>query len=395
MTLRFTETSPGVHMASWENPNSGAFRTVVIIESLEKFTLYIDSDVAARDIASFEQAVKRAEAKLRISRSNRMVQVAGALVVFSMIGGAAVGMGYSLSGTSGIAVAAIQQAASSSAISTPPATKPNTKSRSVVTTISTSEQLKPEAPKAEVPKSPVVTLLNDELDRNAGTAASASARQSVPLTRSATATRSLRPAPTAPVQSEPVEVEATEPEEQSKSRVFSASRPVFDGRRPIGVARKPDRTAATATPQSDTRQPNIRQPELRQPGAQQSPPPNPYVVGNTDTGERNLPPADDVGPLPEETEAPLSGQRPLYSDERPSVDDPSYAAPARRFRDRRRARRNTFVPRTRSRTPGFDGFEPEEVYRRGNASDRAQYGRSRRAYQNLIARNRRDRGFGN
>ena len=83
-------------MAMWESPNSGNARTVVIIESLGQFTLYIDGDVAARDLDSFDTAASRAQTILTSGGSRRMVQMASALVVFAAVGGAAIACGTSL-----------------------------------------------------------------------------------------------------------------------------------------------------------------------------------------------------------------------------------------------------------------------------------------------------------
>ncbi|MGI9426615.1 MAG: hypothetical protein ACR2PA_25785 [Hyphomicrobiaceae bacterium] len=107
MTLNFEETTPGVHMAMWEGTKSKAARTVVIIESLGQFTLYIDGDVTARDLDTFESAVARAHANLSSNHARRMVKIAGGLVIVAALGGTAIGLGHLLSSMS---VAGVQTA---------------------------------------------------------------------------------------------------------------------------------------------------------------------------------------------------------------------------------------------------------------------------------------------
>ena len=111
MTLNFAETSPGVHMAQLEDSSKGIFRTIVIIESLGKFTLYVDGEVALRDLPTFEAAASQADVILTKKGSRRMVQVATALVLLSVIGGTAVGAVNLLSGSSPMALASAAQTA--------------------------------------------------------------------------------------------------------------------------------------------------------------------------------------------------------------------------------------------------------------------------------------------
>ncbi len=103
MTLQFSQTSPGVHMATWEHPKSGIFRTAVIIESLETFTLYIDGEVVARDLPAYEQATTRAEIALNGSGARRLVAVAAGLVLFAVIGGSGVALSKLLTGPNDLA----------------------------------------------------------------------------------------------------------------------------------------------------------------------------------------------------------------------------------------------------------------------------------------------------
>ena len=141
MTIQFSETSPGVHMATWENPSTGIFRTVTIIESLEKFTLYIDGEVVARDLDTFAAAEGQASLRLTAGRSKRMVQVAAVLVAFVAIGGGVIGLSKLMTGASDIALATVSQpanAAQADKITGSPVTTLRTAKPAAVTTVSRS-----------------------------------------------------------------------------------------------------------------------------------------------------------------------------------------------------------------------------------------------------------------
>ena len=210
MTLHFEETTPGVHMAMWENPNSGNARTVVVIESLGQFTLYIDGDVAARDLESFEAAVARAQSTLTSGGSRRMVQMASALVVFAAVGGAAIGVTHLMSGASGIASAVTAE--------TQAIVKDVTGSAKKVaeTQFTTFKRVKPR-------NQPIVVSSIEP------TSTSAAVSNETPV--ESVAINSTIPARTdqaeARIESSPSNVKA--PVEPAGPRVFSATRPVFSG----------------------------------------------------------------------------------------------------------------------------------------------------------------------
>ena len=104
MRLQFTENVPGVHVATWQDPSNGAFRTIVIVKSLDGYSLYVDSEVVARELHTFESARVKADSVIASSRSAKMVQIAAALVAISLIGGSAVGIGHMLGSGPALAI---------------------------------------------------------------------------------------------------------------------------------------------------------------------------------------------------------------------------------------------------------------------------------------------------
>ena len=249
MALQFEETTPGVNMAVWENPKSGADRTVVIIESLNTFTLYVDGDVAARDLESFEEAAARAEVMLTAGGSRRMVQIASALVVLSVVGGAAIGATHLLSGTSDLAVASTANAS---------------ESRNDVVSI------------APAPQNPVV------INRTEAPA---------PVKPTVVAQAQIGDAPPAPTVAQPATVE-TAPA-QPNARVFSATRPAFGGRE----------TTNTAT----SNQPATSQVEEQQVAIAPSTAPNPYGSEQSNAA----PVTSIIPPLPPRNVTSNNAQQPV------------------------------------------------------------------------------------
>ena len=242
MTLNFTETSPGVHMAQLEDSSKGTFRTIVIIESLGKFTLYIDGEVALRDLPTFEAAAAQADAILTSKGSRRMVQAAVALVLLSVIGGSAVGAANMLSGSSVLALASSVQSAIAGAPRTESAvasaaqgqqsTTSIVRSRSPVSTVVIN------APKSETAESvtPVSEPRTASPVRNVPLTPAPSAQdepQSAQISPApAPSTTAQSPTDTAGKQAQGTDnAKAVEPAIPDR-RIFSATRPVFGGRPP-------------------------------------------------------------------------------------------------------------------------------------------------------------------
>lgn len=164
MTLQFSETSPGVHMASWEDTSKGVFRTAVIIESLEKFTLYIDSDAVAVDLENFDKAVERANALAKSGSSRRLTQIAAGLVAVAVIGGAAVAAMSFTSDTSSVAIAAVTEPAKVAETTTYTNASP-VKTVEPTTTTKPAPKKVAFKPKPQVPASTgSVTVETDETD---------------------------------------------------------------------------------------------------------------------------------------------------------------------------------------------------------------------------------------
>ena len=92
MALQFTETAPGVHTASIVNPKTERRYNIAIIESSNAWQLFIDGELAVRDLPSFKAAVAQAEAKASAPRTSNMVRAACILVMLSVAGASAVGM---------------------------------------------------------------------------------------------------------------------------------------------------------------------------------------------------------------------------------------------------------------------------------------------------------------
>lgn len=92
MALQFTETAPGVHTTSIVNPKTERRYNVAIIESSNAWQLFIDGELAVRDLPSFKAAVAQAEAKALAPKTSKMVRAACILVMLSVAGASAVGM---------------------------------------------------------------------------------------------------------------------------------------------------------------------------------------------------------------------------------------------------------------------------------------------------------------
>ena len=85
MDLNFAQTAPGVMTASWMHPKSGRQYSVAIIESCDTQHLFIDGELVARELATFDDACTLAKQKLSAKQSTKLVRVAGALVLASVI----------------------------------------------------------------------------------------------------------------------------------------------------------------------------------------------------------------------------------------------------------------------------------------------------------------------
>lgn len=92
MALQFIETAPGVHTTSIVNPRSGRRYNIAIIESSNAWQLFIDGELAVRDLPSFKAAAAQAQAKASAPRTSNMVRAACILVMLSVAGASAVGM---------------------------------------------------------------------------------------------------------------------------------------------------------------------------------------------------------------------------------------------------------------------------------------------------------------
>ena len=91
MALQFSETAPGVHSATMTRKSSGQTHHVTTIESRNAWQLYIDGDLHASDLPSFQSAVARAEQHLGMQRSRTIVRAAAILVFLSIAGASAIG----------------------------------------------------------------------------------------------------------------------------------------------------------------------------------------------------------------------------------------------------------------------------------------------------------------
>ncbi len=92
MALQFSETAPGVHTAAIINPKTDRRHNVAIIESCDAWQLFIDGELAVRDMPSFKAAAAEAQAKVMAPRTSNMVRAACILVLFSVTGASAIGM---------------------------------------------------------------------------------------------------------------------------------------------------------------------------------------------------------------------------------------------------------------------------------------------------------------
>ncbi len=100
MPLKFNETAPGVHTATYQHAKTGKHHCIAIVSSLDAWHLFIDGEVAARGLATLNAAVEEAERRMnRAVRSKVMVYAAGVLVLFSVVGAGAVAATKFLPGT--------------------------------------------------------------------------------------------------------------------------------------------------------------------------------------------------------------------------------------------------------------------------------------------------------
>jgi hypothetical protein len=86
MDLNFAKTAPGVMTANWMHPKTGRQYSVAIIESCDTQHLFIDGELVARELATFDDAVALAKQKLASKQPSKLVRVAAALVIASAIG---------------------------------------------------------------------------------------------------------------------------------------------------------------------------------------------------------------------------------------------------------------------------------------------------------------------
>ena len=92
MALQFSETAPGVHTTSIINPKTDRRHNIAIIESCDAWQLFIDGELAVRDMPSFKAAAAEAQAKVTAPRTSNMVRAACILVLLSVTGASAIGM---------------------------------------------------------------------------------------------------------------------------------------------------------------------------------------------------------------------------------------------------------------------------------------------------------------
>jgi hypothetical protein len=86
MDLNFAKTAPGVMTANWMHPKTGRQYSVAIIESCDTQHLFIDGELVARELATFDDAVALAKQKLASKQPSKLVRIAAALVIASAIG---------------------------------------------------------------------------------------------------------------------------------------------------------------------------------------------------------------------------------------------------------------------------------------------------------------------
>jgi hypothetical protein len=90
MALEFTETAPGVHTATLSDPKTGQSRNIAIIESCDAWQLFIDGEIAARDLPSFAAAIEQGKKSVG-GRSPRLMGISGMVVLGTFAGALAIG----------------------------------------------------------------------------------------------------------------------------------------------------------------------------------------------------------------------------------------------------------------------------------------------------------------
>jgi hypothetical protein len=86
MELNFAKTAPGVMSASWTHPKKGRQVSIAIIESCDTQHLFIDGELIARDLPTFDDAVTLAKQRVNATQAPGLVRIAGAFVAASLIG---------------------------------------------------------------------------------------------------------------------------------------------------------------------------------------------------------------------------------------------------------------------------------------------------------------------
>ena len=346
MTLNFAETSPGVHMAQLEDASKGTFRTIVIIESLGKFTLYVDGEVALRDLPTFEAAASQADVILTKKGSRRMVQVAAGLVLLSVIGGSAVGAVNLLSGSSPLAIASAIQSKYAAMTKTESAVASTTQTEqsttSIVRTKSPVSTVTINAPQSEpADVAPASQQAEASPIRTIPSPSSSSGQEETQSVEISSTPASAQTAPvsndTADQESPPAESAKTAEAPKSDRRIFSATRPVFGGVRPpeaegsatvvttaSPVPEAPATTPDTADAQESENAPN---PYATTAAAPQVETPNAPATEPANVAETEAEPAE--GDAPAVVAIPLPNKNPLGGGSGTSTSTNAGQAPAR------------------------------------------------------------------
>ena len=110
MTLQFTETAPGVHTTTLVNPKSDVRHNIAVIESCGAYQVFVDGELAVRDLASFQAAVDAATAYMSAPKTSYMVRAAGMLVILSIVGATTVAVSKFIPAADSASASAIEAA---------------------------------------------------------------------------------------------------------------------------------------------------------------------------------------------------------------------------------------------------------------------------------------------
>ncbi|MGI9479336.1 MAG: hypothetical protein ACR2PI_21720 [Hyphomicrobiaceae bacterium] len=391
MALHFSETAPGVHTTTLTNPKTEKRHNIAIIESCNAWQLFVDGELAARDLPSFKAAIKEAESKVTARRTSIMVRAACTLVLVSVAGASAIGMTKVLAPllSDDVAVAAVASDTTTPEIAPRFTRVRPTVSKSAVAKGNLSQskavepktQVKPVAPIESV----VVTVL-EPLKKLVTPKAKAPSAKAAPPTAKPAQTSKAAEAPSTPAEPvlglKPIVEPAAKVPTAPSTRIFANTKPPT----PVVIDSKPVLAAAPTLPAASTESDDgftlNETPQLRET-------PEALPTASDSVSDNVVPPLPAkapvyAAPLIRSARAPIDPDRltSILADIEEEAEEPvtrtAVTAPPRRAKIKRNARskRSTSKSKRRARRTA-----PRRKLRRNRTVHRQRTARTARAYR--------------